>query len=75
MYKSYEMNRTPFGVYQHPYWLQDYPFILEGFIQFLDYLSSTIDSVYFVSVSKVQYFTKYDNSIHIEFTYGALINF
>lgn len=51
-YKRYNKTRTPFGIYQHVYWFLDSQAVLEGFLQFLDYLA-TFDYVYIVPVSKV----------------------
>lgn len=51
-FKRYNNTRTPFGIYQHIYWFGNNKAILEGFTNFLDYLTS-LDYVYIVTVSKV----------------------
>lgn len=51
-FKRYNGTRTPFGIYQHIYWFGSNSAILDGFIEFLNYLA-TLDYVYIVTVGKV----------------------
>jgi len=55
-FQRFTLNRTPFGVFQHVFWFKGGNQILDGFIQFLDYLA-TLDYVYIVPVSKVHEIT------------------
>lgn len=51
-FKRHNKTRAPFGIYQHIYWIVNDKAVLEGFLEFLDYLT-TLDYVYIVPVSKV----------------------
>ncbi|XP_046449601.1 chitin deacetylase 8-like isoform X3 [Daphnia pulex] len=50
-FERYNKTRAPFGIYQHIYWIVNEAAVLEGFVKFLDYLTS-LDYVYIVPVSK-----------------------
>ncbi|EFX88071.1 hypothetical protein DAPPUDRAFT_191866 [Daphnia pulex] len=50
-YERYNKTRAPFNIYQHIYWLANSQEVLQGFLQFIDFLLS-LDHVYFVPVSK-----------------------
>ncbi|XP_057376047.1 chitin deacetylase 8-like [Daphnia carinata] len=51
-FKRFNKTRAPFSINQHMYWfLLENQAILEGFLQFLDYLAS-LDYVYIVPISK-----------------------
>ncbi|XP_046453322.1 chitin deacetylase 7-like [Daphnia pulex] len=50
-FNRFNKNRAPFGIHQHMYWFLNNEPILEGFLQFLDYLA-TLDYVYIVPISK-----------------------
>ena len=68
----YNATRSPFSIYAHAYWFRDYPYTLDGYLQFIDYLS-TLDDVYFVTVSKVKCpVIKIHNSV--DFKYHHLTN-
>lgn len=51
-FDRYKPSKTPFGIYQHIYWFGGNPNILQGFLRFLDYLS-TFNDVFIVPVGKV----------------------
>jgi hypothetical protein len=51
-FERYNKTRAPFGIYQHIYWIVNNEAVLEGFLEFLDYLTE-IDYVYIIPVSKV----------------------
>ena len=51
-YERYNKTRAPFGINQHIYWLANSQDVMQGFLQFIDFLLS-LDHVYFVPVSKV----------------------
>ena len=46
-------TRAPFGIHQHATWFINSQDILNGFIDFLDWLQLTQPDVYIVTVSKV----------------------
>ncbi|EFX88070.1 hypothetical protein DAPPUDRAFT_41891, partial [Daphnia pulex] len=50
-FERYNKTRAPFGIYQHIYWIVNEAAVLEGFVKFLDYLTS-LDYVYIIPVSK-----------------------
>ena len=50
-FERHKETRVPFGIYQHAWWFLGNNAILEGFLQFLDYLG-TFDYVYIVTVSQ-----------------------
>lgn len=52
-FERYNKTRAPFGIYQHIYWIVNEAAVLEGFVKFLDYLTS-LDYVYIIPVSKVK---------------------
>jgi hypothetical protein len=50
-FNRFTKTRAPFGIHQHVYWFLNNEPILQGFLQFLDYLA-TLDYVYIVPISK-----------------------
>ena len=51
-FERYNKTRALFGIYQHIYWIVNDMAVLEGFLEFFDYLTA-LDYVYIVPVSKV----------------------
>jgi len=50
--RHYGSNRAPFPVFLHEAWLSTEPFRLQGYLEFIDYLT-TLDDVYIVTIQEV----------------------
>lgn len=53
VFRHYQQNRAPMGVYFHAAWLKNNPEFLEAFVFWIDEILEKYTDVYFVTMTQV----------------------